>query len=221
MPCRMPSNNQMLLRKRERNALLLRGKRAPWANPRIPVPAAGRSPAASLPSWPPFVNPKVPPAQRRGGGRRRGGGFVISEWAQSTTTPSASRAKSSSWCSWLPWNRQKVHVTHSAPTPPPGESAMIMKKPRWSIRAGVLCFAAVLGGRAGAVKSTRAAPSRQRRSITSGISTRSTARRPRRADLDAGGPVEFASGDILRPAGLQGSATLDRARRRRPDRARR
>ena len=29
---------------------------------------------------------------------------------------------------------------------------MIMKKPRWSIRAGVLCFAAILGGRAGAVE---------------------------------------------------------------------
>ena len=29
---------------------------------------------------------------------------------------------------------------------------MIMKKPRWSIRAGALCFAAILGGRAGAVE---------------------------------------------------------------------
>ena len=29
---------------------------------------------------------------------------------------------------------------------------MIMKKPRWSIRAGALCFAAILGGHAGAVE---------------------------------------------------------------------
>ena len=29
---------------------------------------------------------------------------------------------------------------------------MIMKKPRWPIRAGALCFAAILGGRAGAAE---------------------------------------------------------------------
>src|SRR5277367_5472221 len=50
------------------------------------------------------------------------------------------------------WNRQKVHVRRSAPTPPPGGSAMIMKKPRWPMRAGALCFAAILGGRAGAAE---------------------------------------------------------------------
>jgi len=29
---------------------------------------------------------------------------------------------------------------------------MIMKKPRWPMRAGALCFAAILGGRAGAAE---------------------------------------------------------------------
>ena len=89
---------------------------------------------------------------------------------------------------------------------------MIMKKPRWSIRAGALCFAAILGGRAGAVEVYPGCPVppttfnhiwyidpvNGKTLAAGGLGT-------------SGGPVEFASGGVFRPAGLYNTASLERA----------